>query len=46
LILFPECAKNPDDRTSKTMKEGLRMNQNKVGAFLKDLRKEKGITQE
>ena len=28
------------------MKEGLRMNQNKVGAFLKDLRKEKGIMQE
>jgi hypothetical protein len=46
LILSPECAKNPDDRTSKTMKEGLRMNQNKVGAFMKDLRKEKGITQE
>lgn len=27
------------------MKGGLHMNQIKVGAFLKDLRKEKGITQ-
>ena len=28
------------------MKGGLRMDQIKIGGFLKDLRKEKGITQE
>ena len=34
-----------DSESLLRMKGGLHMNQIKVGAFLKDLRKEKGITQ-